>query len=137
MVLIYSIIYILSIIIIPLGDDNMYKETINSNCQSDPCPVETTLNIISGKWKGIILYRLLGGKMRFNELNRVMTNITHRTLTLQLRKLEQDGVVKRTVFAEVPPRVEYNLTALGLSMEPIIKAMYDWGFDYLKIPLHK
>jgi DNA-binding HxlR family transcriptional regulator len=115
----------------------MNKETINSNCQDKPCPVETTLSIISGKWKGIILYRLIGGKMRFNELNRVMTNITHRTLTLQLRQLEQDGVVKRTVYAEVPPRVEYELTTLGLSMEPIIKAMYDWGFDYLKIPLNK
>ena len=112
----------------------MNKETINSNCKNQPCPIETTLNIMSGKWKGIILYRLLGGKLRFNELKRLMTNVTHRTLTLQLRQLEQDGVVKRTIYAEVPPRVEYELTELGLSMEPIINAMYDWGLGYQKNP---
>ncbi|AVK49352.1 HxlR family transcriptional regulator [Clostridium sp. MF28] len=110
----------------------MNKETINLNCQDKPCPVETTLNIISGKWKGIILYRLLGGKIRFNEFKRMMPNITHRALTIQLRQLEQDGVVKRTVYPEVPPRVEYELTSLGFSMEPIIKAMYDWGSTYQK-----
>jgi hypothetical protein len=66
--------YILSIIIL-LGDDNMNKETINENCQNKQCPVETTLNILSGKWKGIILYRLLGGKIRFNELKSMMPNI--------------------------------------------------------------
>lgn len=112
----------------------MEKETMNSKCENRPCPVETTLNIMSGKWKGIILYRLLGGKMRFNELKRFITPVTHRTLTLQLRELEQDGVVKRTVYAEVPPKVEYELTTLGLSMEPIIKAMYDWGLNYQKNP---
>ena len=84
----------------------MDRETINSNCENQPCPVETTLNIMSGKWKGIILYRLLGGKMRFNELKRLIVNVTHRTLTLQLRELERDGILKRTVYAEVPPRVE-------------------------------
>lgn len=113
-----------------LGDDNMNKETINQNCQYTPCPVETTLNIISGKWKGIILYRLLGGKIRFNQLKRMMPNITHRALTIQLRQLEQDGVIKRTIYPEVPPRVEYELTALGFSIEPIIHAMYDWGLNY-------
>lgn len=113
----------------------MDKETINSNCENRQCPVETTLNIISGKWKGIILYRLLGGKMRFNELQRFMATVTHRTLTLQLRELERDGVVKRTVYAEVPPRVEYELTPLGFSMEPIIAAMYDWGDKYQKNPI--
>lgn len=108
----------------------MKEETIYTDCPNQPCPVETTLNIISGKWKGIILYRLLGGKKRFNELKRLMTNITHRTLTLQLRELERDGVVKRTVYAEVPPRVEYELTTLGGSMAPIIQSMYDWGLNY-------
>ncbi|MDT8718784.1 helix-turn-helix transcriptional regulator [Clostridium sp. 19966] len=105
-------------------------ETINSNCGGRPCPVETTLNLISGKWKGIILYRLLGGKKRFNELKRLMPNVTHRTLTLQLRELEADGIIKRTVYAEVPPRVEYELTDLGTSMSPIIQSMYDWGTKY-------
>ncbi len=98
--------------------------------QHQPCAVEITLNIISGKWKGIILYRLLNGKKRFNELKRQMPNVTHRTLTLQLRELEADGIVKRTVYAEVPPRVEYELTELGMSMTPIIKAIYDWGVSY-------
>jgi len=112
----------------------MDKKIINSKWENKPCPVETTLNIISGKWKGIILYRLLGGKMRFNELKRLMTPITHRALTLQLRELEQDGVVKRTVYAEVPPRVEYELTELGMSMEPIIESIYDWGENYQKNP---
>lgn len=95
-----------------------------------PCPVETTLNILSGKWKGIILYRLLQGKKRFNELNRLIPSVTHRTLTMQLRELEQDKVVKRTVYAEVPPRVEYELTNIGLSMSPIIQSMHDWGLNY-------
>jgi len=102
-------------------------------CANDPCPVETTLNIISGKWKGLILYRLLGGKKRFNELKKMMPNITFRTLTLQLRKLEQDGIIKRTVYAEVPPHVDYELTPLGESMRRIIQAIYDWGKDYQKI----
>lgn len=104
--------------------------TINSDCQHTPCPVETTLNIISGKWKGVILFRLLGGKKRFSELKRLMPAVTHRTLTLQLRELEGDGIVKRTVYAEVPPRVEYELTELGASMSPIIQSMYTWGLDY-------
>lgn len=106
------------------------NESMNTECLHQPCPVETTLNIMSGKWKGIILYRLLGGKKRFSELQRMMPNVTHRTLTLQLRELESDGVVKRTVYAEVPPRVEYELTNLGISMTPIIKSLYDWGVQY-------
>ncbi|EHI97360.1 transcriptional regulator, HxlR family [Clostridium sp. DL-VIII] len=108
----------------------MKTESIYPDCPNHPCPVETTLNIINGKWKGIILYRLLGGKKRFNELKRLIPSVTHRTLTLQLRELERDRILKRTVYAEVPPRVEYELTDLGLSMSPIIKAMYDWGLNY-------
>lgn len=112
----------------------MDNNLINAECPNTICPVETTLNIISGKWKGVILYRLLAGKKRFNELKRQMPNITFRSLTLQLRQLEQDGIVKRTVFAEVPPRVEYELTELGGSMRPIIEAIHDWGTDYQKRP---
>nr|WP_196604480.1 helix-turn-helix domain-containing protein [Pectinatus haikarae] len=99
-------------------------------CVYEPCPVETTLNIVSGKWKGLILYRLLSGKKRFTELRRLLKTITHRSLTLQLRELEQDQIIKRTVFPEVPPHVEYELTELGLSMKPIIQAIYDWGSSY-------
>lgn len=108
----------------------MHEQVIYPDCPNHPCPVETTLNIISGKWKGIILYRLLGGKKRFNELKKLIPNVTHRTLTLQLRELERDKILKRTVYAEVPPRVEYELTVLGESMSPIIKSMYDWGLNY-------
>lgn len=118
-----------------MGREEMTVQLASSDCSNQPCPVETTLNIISGKWKGIILFRLLGGKKRFNELQRQMSAITHRTLTLQLRELERDGIVKRTVYAEVPPRVEYELTDLGLSMKPIIQSIYDWGADYQKNPI--
>ena len=82
-------------------------------CTEGTCPVETTLKIIGGKWKAMIIYHLLGEKKRFNELKRMMPDITHRMLTLQLRELEEDNILTRTVFAEVPPRVEYDLTALG------------------------
>ncbi|OOM82584.1 putative HTH-type transcriptional regulator YybR [Clostridium puniceum] len=108
----------------------MKDQTMYPDCTNHPCPVETTLNILSGKWKGIILYRLLGGKRRFNELKKLIPNVTRRTLTLQLRELERDKVVKRTVYAEVPPRVEYELTTIGISMSPIIRSMYDWGLNY-------
>ena len=94
------------------------------------CPVEATLARMGGKWKGIILYHLLGGKKRFGELKQLMPAVAFRTLTLQLRQLEEDGLVARTVFAEVPPRVEYALTELGQSMYPILQAMSDWGLDH-------
>ncbi|MFT8872261.1 MAG: helix-turn-helix domain-containing protein [Sporolactobacillus sp.] len=108
----------------------MKHYSLTPDCADGICPVETTLNLISGKWKGIILYRLLGGKKRFGELKKIMPAITYRTLTLQLRQLEADGIVTRTVYAEVPPRVDYELTALGESMRPIIQSMYDWGMAY-------
>ncbi|ADU27650.1 winged helix-turn-helix transcriptional regulator [Ethanoligenens harbinense] len=105
---------------------------LTPDCTGGVCPVETTLNLISGKWKGIILYRLLSGKKRFGELKKIIPAITFRTLTLQLRQMEQDGIVERTVYAEVPPRVEYALTDLGKSMKPIIQSMCDWGTNYQK-----
>jgi DNA-binding HxlR family transcriptional regulator len=112
-----------------MNKDNI--ELDQSPCANSPCPVESTLNVIGGKWKGIILYRLFFGKKRFNELRREMPKITHRMLTLQLRELENDGLVKRTIYAEVPPRVEYELTELGLTIKPIIKELYNWGKNYL------
>lgn len=96
------------------------------------CPVKTTLSIIGGKWKGLIIYKLLDGKMRFSELQKSICDITHRSLTLQLRELEDSGLVLRTIYPEVPPRVEYELTELGESMRPIIEAIYDWGQTYQK-----
>lgn len=94
------------------------------------CPVEITLDILGGKWKGLILYRLLDGKKRFGELKKLLPKVTHRTLTMQLRELEMHGIVIRHVYAEIPPKVEYSLSPLGVSIQPIIVAMHDWGTMY-------
>lgn len=91
------------------------------------CPVEATLAVIGGKWKGVILYHLMSGTKRFNEFRRLMPDITQRMLTLQLRELEKDGIIHREIFKEVPPKVEYSLTEFGRTLEPIIKLMRDWG----------
>ena len=97
------------------------------------CPMETALDVIGGKWKGTVLCRLLDGTARFNELRRLMPKVTQRMLTLQLRELENDGVIIRTVHAEVPPRVEYDLTELGLGLKPILQLITDWGVEYHKL----
>lgn len=94
------------------------------------CPVEATLAVIGGKWKGVILYHLISGTKRFNEFRRLMPDITQRMLTLQLRELEKDGIIHREIFKEVPPKVEYSLTEFGRTLEPIIKLMRDWGEQY-------
>ena len=94
------------------------------------CAVEATLGVIGGRWKGVVLFWLLGGKLRFGELRRKLPNCTERMLTTQLRELEDDGLVSRTVYAEVPPRVEYELTAFGASLRPILLGMCEWGQRY-------
>ncbi|WP_202898822.1 winged helix-turn-helix transcriptional regulator [Komagataeibacter europaeus] len=94
---------------------------------SPGCAVEATLQLIDGKWKGVILYHLLEGTLRFNAIRRRLPNITQRMLTAQLRELEQDGFVLRTVYPEVPPKVEYSLTPRGRSLEPVIMALKKWG----------
>ncbi|MDE1996795.1 MAG: helix-turn-helix transcriptional regulator [Rhizobiaceae bacterium] len=91
------------------------------------CPVEATLSLLDGKWKGVILFHLMDGTLRFNEIRRKLPAVTQRMLTKQLRELEESGLVSRTVFPVVPPRVDYALTPLGASLEPIIKAMAQWG----------
>lgn len=92
------------------------------------CPVESTLSFLDGKWKGVILYHLITcGTLRFSELQRKLQSITQRMLTKQLRELEESGIVTRTVFPVVPPRVDYSLTPLGLSLEPVILALEQWG----------
>lgn len=94
---------------------------------SPGCPVEGTLALIGGKWKGLILYHLLDGTMRFGEFRRRLPNVTQRMLTNQLRELEADGLVTRTVFAQVPPRVDYALSPRGRSLEPVILSLKAWG----------
>ena len=94
------------------------------------CAVEATLGVIGGRWKGVVLYWLLSGKHRFGELRRRVPNCTERMLTLQLRELEEDGLVTRTIYPEVPPRVEYELTAFGRSLEPVLLGMREWGERY-------
>jgi DNA-binding HxlR family transcriptional regulator len=91
------------------------------------CPVGLTVEMVGGKWKGVILYFLLSGTLRFSELRKKIPGITQRMLTLQLRELESDGLVERTVYAVVPPRVEYALSPWGRSLEPVLRAMRDWG----------
>lgn len=94
---------------------------------SPGCAVEATLALIDGKWKGVILYHLLQGTLRFGELRRRLPNCTQRMLTNQLRELETDGLILREVFAQVPPKVEYSLSATGRSLEPVIASLKHWG----------
>jgi len=95
------------------------------------CPVEASLEVIGGKWKGAILYHLLIDTMRFNELRRVMPDITQRMLTKQLRELEENKLVLREVFAEVPPRVEYSMTEYGQTLSPVVEALHAWGRQHM------
>src|SRR5260221_10193494 len=94
------------------------------------CPVETTLRVIGGKWKAVIIWYLHGNVLRFGELKRSIPGVTQRVLTQQLRELEQDGVIPRKVYAEVPPKVEYSITELGRSLTPILKLMCKWGAEH-------
>jgi DNA-binding HxlR family transcriptional regulator len=94
------------------------------------CPVATTVRLIGNKWKLLILRNLLDGKQRFSELRRTISGISQKVLTDNLRSMEEDGIVVRTVYAEVPPRVEYSLSKLGNSMRSIIFAMEVWGKYY-------
>lgn len=94
------------------------------------CPVETTLTLIGDKWKVLILRDLMPGTKRFGELKKSVGNVSQKVLTAQLRAMEENGLLTRTVYAEVPPRVEYSLTELGQSLKPILDAMWNWGEDY-------
>lgn len=98
--------------------------------QLPACPVETTLSLIGSKWKVLILRDLLPGTKRFGELKKSIGHVSQKVLTNQLREMESQGLVKRKVYAEVPPRVEYSLTDLGLSLKPILDAMWNWGEEY-------
>lgn len=91
------------------------------------CPAETTLEFLGGKWRPLIIYWLLAGPMRFNELQRRLGAVTHRTLAKTLKEMEADGLVIRHDYGEIPPRVDYALTPLGRSLEPVLQAMEQWA----------
>ena len=96
------------------------------------CPVEACTEAIGGKWKGKILYILFQGKKRFGELRKLVPDATQRMLTLQLRELEEDGIIDRKVYPVVPPKVEYSIAKRGESLKPIIDAMWHWGKEFLR-----
>ena len=96
------------------------------------CPVQTCLNFISDKWKILIIRDLIDGTKRFNELKKDLDGISQKVLTDSLRSMEEDGIITRTVYPEVPPRVKYALSDVGESMRPILTAMQEWGTNYKK-----
>lgn len=105
-------------------------EPENSAKKLPACPIETTLTLISSKWVVLILRDLMQGTKRFGELKKSIGSVTQKVLTAQLREMEANGLVTRKVYAEVPPRVEYTLTALGYSLKPVLDAMWSWGETY-------
>lgn len=97
------------------------------------CTVEATLDVIGGKWKPLILWHLGDGVLRFSELQKGLPGVNAKMLTKQLRELEEDGVIRRTVYPEVPPRVEYTITEFGRTLIPILQALCTWGAQYLGV----
>lgn len=95
------------------------------------CAVEAALDVIGNRWKGVILFHLLDDKKRFNEIRRLIPSVSQRILTLQLRELEEDGVIIRTVYPQVPPKVEYSLSSLGASLKHIILSLREWGENFM------
>ena len=110
--------------------ENMQEIAAKPARELPSCPVETTLMLISDKWKVLILRDLLPGTKRFGELKKSIGNVSQKVLTAQLRQMEESGLLTRTVYPEVPPRVEYALTDLGRSLKPVLDAMWDWGEAY-------
>jgi len=103
-----------------------------TNCNEKNCPVVLTLNMIGGKYKALILWHLLNKILRFGELHKLIPQATPKMLTQQLRELEEDNLVVRTVYPIVPPKVEYSLSDLGKTIKPILAAIYHWGSNYAK-----
>lgn len=101
------------------------------------CPLEVTLKIIDGRWKVMVIHELVEGIRRFGELNKALVGVSHRTLTQQLRELEAAGIIRRKVYRQVPPKVEYSLTPLGETLKPVLMAMHDWGEAYVKATARK
>ena len=105
---------------------------MSSDCNKTNCPVVATLDMIGGKYKALILWHLIDGTRRFGELRKLIPQATQKMLTQQLRELEDDNLIVRTVYPVVPPKVEYRLSELGESINPILEAMRAWGTDYMK-----
>lgn len=108
-------------------DDSAPRRSRQRKAGRTGCAVEATLSVMGGVWKPVLVFHLLNGKLRFNALCRIIPAATPRMITLQLRELEADGIIKRTVFPEIPPKVEYELTELGQSLAPVLLSMRDWG----------
>lgn len=102
------------------------------NYTGNSCPVEVTLSVVAGKWKVIILKYLGGGTKRFSELQRSIPQITRKMLTQQLRELENDGLIIRTVYPQVPPKVEYALSDYGKTFYPVLESMAEWGYNHME-----
>lgn len=110
--------------------ENIKDKTESSVKELPACPVETTLTLISDKWKVLILRDLLQGTKRFSELKKSIGHVSQKVLTSQLRQMEESGLLTRKIYTEVPPRVEYTLTDVGYSLKPIMDAMWAWGEEY-------
>ena len=101
-------------------------------CDKTNCPVVATIDMIGGKYKSLILWHLIDATLRFGEMRRLIPQATPKMLTQQLRELEEDNLIVRKVYPVVPPKVEYRLSDLGISIKPILIAMYNWGADYMR-----
>ncbi|KXS40212.1 MAG: MarR family transcriptional regulator [Methanolobus sp. T82-4] len=108
------------------------NETTDTDNCNYVCPVEATLDVIGGKWKPLILWQLKDEILRFNSLQQTLPGISPKMLTKQLRELEEDGIVKREMYPEIPPRVEYSLTDFGRTIIPVLEALAQWGFEYME-----
>lgn len=95
------------------------------------CPVTATMEVIGGKWKILILYLIINDVNRFGKLSMLLKNVSKQMLTTQLRDLERDGIIRRVIYAEIPPRVEYFLTEKGEALKPVFEALKDWGFRFV------
>ena len=107
--------------------------TMSSEKLKSVCPVQRVIDVIGGKWKVIILFHLMNGTKRFNELRRLMPDVSQRMLTRQLRELEDDDIVDRKVYAQVPPKVEYSLTELGKSLDTTLDVLHNWGAENIRM----
>jgi DNA-binding HxlR family transcriptional regulator len=106
--------------------------TLDQRQQGERCPVEATFSVIGGKWKPLIIHHLMRGTKRFSELQRAIPSVTRHMLTEHLRELEADGIVHREVYKQVPPKVEYSLTAAGLALKPVLDQILEWGVWYIQ-----